>query len=224
MSPRQSLPHLSTGVPLLDAQADFREARRAYALARIGRWLIRQRAGRQLSTLPDTTATAGGPAHLEIVPLARIMGTVEPTTQFDASFRPASEVVRDRWERVALAHREGVSLPPIALVERADGYYVVDGHHRVSVARALGHTDIDAWVVGARQTARGPADVSARTIGSGHPAATPSSELSAAMIAPPTVTDTNERAKLVSKKIALMAASMRSSSVTTTIAATIAAS
>jgi hypothetical protein len=36
-------------------------------------------------------------------------------------------------------------LPPIDVIERADGYYVLDGRHRVSVARALGHDAIDAW-------------------------------------------------------------------------------
>jgi hypothetical protein len=159
MSPQPSLTGLSTGVPFLDAQADFRHARRAYALARIGRWLRRQRAGSQLLTLPDATATAGGPAHLEIVPLTSIVGTVELTTQFDAGFRPASEIVRHRWERVALAHRQGDALPPIALVERANGYYVVDGHHRVSVARALGQRDIDACVIGpSRPRAAPPTD------------------------------------------------------------------
>ena len=81
-----------------------------------------------------------------MIPTNAIVGTVEPTIVFDARFRPASEHVRARWERVALAHRTGVSLPPITVLERPDGYYVVDGRHRVSVARALGHRDIDARV------------------------------------------------------------------------------
>jgi hypothetical protein len=51
-----------------------------------------------------------------------------------------------RWERVALAHRRGLSLPPIAVKQGPDGYYVVDGRHRVSVALATGRREIDAWV------------------------------------------------------------------------------
>jgi ParB-like chromosome segregation protein Spo0J len=39
-------------------------------------------------------------------------------------------------------------LPPIVVRKRSDGYYVLDGRHRVSVALALGHKDIDAWVTG----------------------------------------------------------------------------
>jgi hypothetical protein len=85
---------------------------------------------------------------MQVVPLAAIVGTLEPTRQFDARFRPASNVVRRRWERIALAHRRGDALPPIELIKRPDGYYVLDGRHRVSVARALGYPDIDARVTG----------------------------------------------------------------------------
>jgi hypothetical protein len=49
-------------------------------------------------------------------------------------------------ERIALAHRTGPALPPITLDRRPDGHSVIDGCHRVSVARALGHRDIEAWV------------------------------------------------------------------------------
>jgi ParB-like nuclease domain len=96
----------------------------------------------------------GGAARLEVVPLGSIVGTIEPTPHFDADFRPASNVVRHRWERVALAYRRGVALPPVVLRARDDGYYVVDGRHRVSVARALGLEDIDGWVTGARPSVR----------------------------------------------------------------------
>jgi len=83
------------------------------------------------------------------VSLSSIVGTLEPTAQFDERFRPASELVRQRWERIALAHRSGAALPPVVLRTGPGGYYVVDGRHRVSVARALGHRDIDGWVLGA---------------------------------------------------------------------------
>jgi hypothetical protein len=85
---------------------------------------------------------------VEVVPLRSIIGTFALTVEFDGEFRPASERMRRRWERVALAHRQGVALPPIVVIRQPDGYYVVDGRHRVSVARALGHSDIDAWVSG----------------------------------------------------------------------------
>lgn len=136
----------ATGMPVLDAQADFRRARRAYAAARMRRWVMRCEGPSRPPTPPALTDVPSGPARLEIVPLARIVGTLDPSRGFDACFRPASEALRHRWERVALAHRQGIALPPISLCRRVDGYYVIDGRHRVSVARALGHRDIDAWV------------------------------------------------------------------------------
>jgi hypothetical protein len=138
----------ATGNPVLDAQADFRRARRAHAAARIGRWFARGRRRSRPLTLTDVTANVGGAAHLQVVPLASIVGTLEPTTQFDARFRPTSELMRHRWERIALAHRRGDALPPVVLLARPDGYYVVDGRHRVSVARALGQPSIDGFVTG----------------------------------------------------------------------------
>jgi hypothetical protein len=64
--------------------------------------------------------------RLEVVTLDSIVATVEARTDFDARLRPASNRIRRRWERIALGHRTG----------RA----------RVSVARALGQRDIEAWV------------------------------------------------------------------------------
>jgi hypothetical protein len=101
-----------------------------------------------MRALSHSATLAAGPPRLEVVPLHAIVGTLEPTVHFDSSFRPASNVVRWRWERIALAHRKGDALPPVVLRRQADGYYVVDGRHRVSVARALRYRDIDAWVSG----------------------------------------------------------------------------
>jgi hypothetical protein len=139
----------ATGMPILDAQADFRRARRAYLVARLMRSLSWQahspRAPRSLS---EHDFLPGGPRRMQVVPLASIVGTVDPTTEFDGRFRPASRRLRRRWERIALAHRKGTALPPIDLRNGPDGYYVVDGRHRVSVARSVGCRDIDAWVTG----------------------------------------------------------------------------
>ena len=55
--------------------------------------------------------------------------------------------MRARWERIANAARRGESLPPISVYRIGDVHFVRDGHHRVSVARALGRDTIDAYVV-----------------------------------------------------------------------------
>jgi hypothetical protein len=66
--------------------------------------------------------------------------------------------VRDRWEQIATAMRRGDSLPPVLLNKIGELYFVEDGHHRVSVARALAREEIDAYVtevitrVGAEKT------------------------------------------------------------------------
>ena len=146
----------ATGMPVLDAEADFRRARRAHAVARVSRWLRRAPDCRHPRTLGDVAVMVGGFPREQVVPLDAIVGTLEPTPHFDARFRPASEVVRGRWQRIALAHRRGDALPPIDLIKRPDGYYVLDGRHRVSVARALGYPDIDARVTGGRATGGRP--------------------------------------------------------------------
>ena len=56
--------------------------------------------------------------------------TVDATSDFDADFRPATDRVSSRWQRVARAYHDGRPLPPVALIERPDGYYIVDGRHR----------------------------------------------------------------------------------------------
>lgn len=138
----------STGLAHMDAESDFRRARRAHRAARV-RCLVSGRAPcSSPPALHSAERLAAGPSRLEVVPLSAIVGTLEPTVGFDAGFRPASEAQRRRWERIALAHRRGDPLPPVVLRRQPDGYYVVDGRHRVSVARALRLGDIDAWVTG----------------------------------------------------------------------------
>jgi len=145
----------STGMPTVDAHEAFARARRVQIAARAARWLPGGRSRpRTPRPLGDDGGLPWGAPRLRVIRLAGVVGTLEPTIAFDASFRPASELVRARWERIALAHLKGVALPPISVLQRSDGYYVVDGRHRVSVARALGHADIEAWVTCVREQAR----------------------------------------------------------------------
>jgi hypothetical protein len=108
-----------------------------------------------IDALGFVSERAGG--H-EVVKLDDIVGTVDRGREFDRRFRPTSGRVRSRWEHIAAAMRRGESLPPVDLLRIGEIYFVRDGHHRVSVARALGRTDIDALVtevvtrVGAQQT------------------------------------------------------------------------
>lgn len=149
----------ATGSPLFDAQADFQRARRACVVARIASLLRPRRLGvKHPMVLRGTEPLPAGRRRMEVVDLDEIVGTVEQTTDFDDRFRPTSDAVRERWERIALAHRRGSALAPVELLRRGDGYYVLDGRHRVSVARALRLRDIDAWVTGPLLTGAATSD------------------------------------------------------------------
>ena len=83
---------------------------------------------------------------LELIELDSIIGTVDRSREFDREFRPTSPRVRERWQRINLAQRKGEAMPPIDVYRIGELHFVKDGHHRVSVARALGHRDINAYV------------------------------------------------------------------------------
>ena len=81
-----------------------------------------------------------------LVPIAQILGSEGRCADFDRDFHPLHDHNRGRWLRIAAARRRGTPLPPVDLVQVGDLYFVQDGHHRISVARALGQTDIEARV------------------------------------------------------------------------------
>jgi hypothetical protein len=140
-----------TGFPSQDAQSDFARARRREVLARLAKRIRREPADVHM-VLPfeEVRDALGfrGERHLglQVIPLDSIVGTVDRIREFDRRFRPTSRRVRDRWQRVAEAQRRGQAMPPISVYRIGDLHFVEDGHHRVSVARAQGRRDIDAYV------------------------------------------------------------------------------
>jgi hypothetical protein len=134
-----------TTMASIGARADFQRARRRRLAARAWRLTARRPSPTRPRDLGDVVSLFWRPARRRSIPLEAIVGTVDATADFDADFRPTTDRVSSRWQRVARAHRDGLPLPPVAVLERPDGYYILDGRHRVSVARALGQRDIDAW-------------------------------------------------------------------------------
>lgn len=82
---------------------------------------------------------------LHNISLEQIRGSVGRYRDFTAHFSPRNQELRDRWRRVyTLAYYKG--FPPIEAYEVGEAYFVVDGNHRVSVARALNYETIEAYV------------------------------------------------------------------------------
>jgi hypothetical protein len=138
-------------MPGVDAQHDFLRARRHATLARLAARLRGEPNDVGVILPYEEVVAALGfvsehSAGFEVVALEAIIGTVDRGREFDRSFRPTSGRVRSRWEHIAAAMRRGESMPPVDLVRIGEIFFVRDGHHRVSVARALDHTDIDAYV------------------------------------------------------------------------------
>jgi len=138
-------------MPGVDAQHDFLRARRRATVAK----LVARLRGE-----PDDVGVVL-PYHeviealgfvserylgFEVVPLDAIVGTIDRMRDFDRRFRPTSRRVRSRWEQIAAAMRRGEPMPPVDLFKVGEIYFVRDGHHRVSVASAMGLRDIDAYV------------------------------------------------------------------------------
>jgi hypothetical protein len=83
---------------------------------------------------------------MRTVPVAQIAGSVGRCSEFDRGFMPARTSVKERWKRIDRAFHRGEELPPVSLYKVGDFYFVLDGHHRVSVARYHGVEWIDAHV------------------------------------------------------------------------------
>jgi hypothetical protein len=83
---------------------------------------------------------------MEAVPLDRIVGSEGRYRDFDRHFLPRRDFLRSRWISVDMAHYRDVPLPPIRIYEVGGVYFVRDGNHRVSVAKARGQAMIDAEV------------------------------------------------------------------------------
>jgi hypothetical protein len=87
------------------------------------------------------------------IPLDRIVGSTGRAQDFTRRFRPRSAVDRDRWVRIDVAMAELAGVPPIEVFQVGSVYFVSDGSHRVSVARASGFKEIEAYVTRTRSVA-----------------------------------------------------------------------
>jgi uncharacterized ParB-like nuclease family protein len=84
--------------------------------------------------------------HVEEIPLQKIVGSVGRYRDFNRAFLPRDHIDAQRWARIDRLQR-GSRLPPIDVFRVGEVYFVRDGNHRVSVARARGQSTIRARIV-----------------------------------------------------------------------------
>src|SRR5688572_22331264 len=84
------------------------------------------------------------------IPLDAIVGSVGRDTDFTRAFLPRRAVDQQRWANVKAAMEEGAGLPPIEVYKVGEVYFVMDGNHRVSIAKQEGFTSIEARVIEVR--------------------------------------------------------------------------
>jgi nucleotide-binding universal stress UspA family protein len=84
--------------------------------------------------------------ELKDIPLDAIVGSVGRCGDFTRSFLPLQDTDLHRWARVEVAMADLSGLPPIEVYQVGQAYFVLDGHHRASVARQFGATHIQAYV------------------------------------------------------------------------------
>jgi len=131
-------------IPYMDlyeqVDADFtRASRRARLRAAVAR-IRREHTSNRLLSFDDVRRelVANNRLHLgtRVVEVDEIVGSVGRWRDFfDRSFLPARTSMAERWKRIDRAFQRGEDLPPVELYEVGEAYFVVDGHHRVSVAR-----------------------------------------------------------------------------------------
>ena len=89
--------------------------------------------------------TEGGTHH---IPLDSIVGSVGRYSDFTRTFLPRRKDDQSRWASVRAAFLESdTGLPPIDVYKVGDIYFVIDGNHRVSIARQEGAKTIEAHVI-----------------------------------------------------------------------------
>lgn len=148
------------------AVADFRKLRRQADIER----LLASVTGKSADLLSfedvrrKLRATAVSERQLREIPLDAIVGSVGRYQDFSRSFLPRNDSDSNRWARVMAASGGLAGLPPIEVYQIGEAYFVLDGNHRVSVARQNGATTIQAYVIPFRSRVPFTPDMSPRDL------------------------------------------------------------
>jgi nucleotide-binding universal stress UspA family protein len=139
------------GPAYLSALTDFRQARRQAAMQEV----LSRFTGQSTALLSfgeaykRLRATGMADRGLKEIPVDAIVGSVNRYGDFSRTFLPLLDSDAERWAKVkSLAtDPQGVGLPPIQVYQIGQAYFVSDGNHRVSVAKQVGATTVEAYVV-----------------------------------------------------------------------------
>ena len=131
--------------------ADFSRARRRALLRQVRTRLRRDNASEwlllcfdDLRKIPEASARVYRGKRTVLV--SQIGGSVGRCSEFDGGFMPAKASAEDRWKRIDRAFHRGEQLPPVSLYKVGGFYFVLDGHHRLSVASYHGVEWVEAEV------------------------------------------------------------------------------
>lgn len=150
--------NLSSPIYLTSNEVSFEESRRiahhlferAHLRAQVRR-LVAKLTGRNLSLHSLAHAPvyrqSQRSSRVTYIPLKHIKGSEGRSEDFDDQFNPLKTHNLERWIGIVVARHSCIALPPVELVRDGDDYYVRDGHHRISVAKALGQIEIEAVIV-----------------------------------------------------------------------------
>lgn len=84
---------------------------------------------------------------LQSIPVDAIIGSVGRYTDFTRTFLPRRAGDQQRWANVKAMTLDLVGLDPVEVYKVSEVYFVLDGNHRVSIARQEGWKDIQAHVI-----------------------------------------------------------------------------
>lgn len=130
------------------AVEDFKRARQQAALQEVFLRLRGQSSGLLSYNEVARKLRVTGRSNVGIttIPVEAIVGSVGRYSDFTRTFMPRIANDEQRWAKVKAAAWSVSDLPPIEVYQIDSAYFVLDGNHRVSIARQQGISHLDAVV------------------------------------------------------------------------------
>ncbi|MCB0167083.1 MAG: universal stress protein, partial [Anaerolineae bacterium] len=142
---------MNQALPTNDAVQDFHQARRKAAMEEVlARFTGKSTKLLSFNEVSQKLKSAGSiDKGVQEIPVEAIVGSSGRYEDFSRSFLPLRRSDLDRWASVqAYVKQKGIAnMPPIAVYQIGEVYFVSDGNHRVSIARHMGVTHIKASVI-----------------------------------------------------------------------------